>query len=172
MLPRAGGGGAAPVPPAAGERPVDAILLLSDGAQRGGILTPLQGAARARSYRIPVYTVALGAPASADQGGGGLGGPGGGGGPGTGGAPGPGGGPFGFNMAPDPATLRAIARATRGESFATGDADRLRAVYEDLASRIGRRPGWRQVGDILLAVAAALTLAGVATSLRWVHRLP
>ncbi|CAN5360861.1 hypothetical protein BH18ACT12_BH18ACT12_23660 [soil metagenome] len=38
------------------------ILFLSDGAQTRGELEPLQGADRARSAGIPVYTVALGTP--------------------------------------------------------------------------------------------------------------
>ena len=37
-----------------------AILLLSDGAQTRGRLSPLAGAARARDRHIPVYSVALG----------------------------------------------------------------------------------------------------------------
>jgi len=43
------------------ERPA-AILLLSDGSQTEGILQPLEGAARAKSFKIPVYTIALGTP--------------------------------------------------------------------------------------------------------------
>ena len=35
-------------------------MLLSDGAQTRGMLTPLQGAARARDAGIRVFTVALG----------------------------------------------------------------------------------------------------------------
>ena len=56
------GGGTAPPPPPDPDRPLSAILLLSDGAQTRGALAPLQGAARAKSYGIPVYTVALGTP--------------------------------------------------------------------------------------------------------------
>ncbi|HVW18122.1 MAG TPA: VWA domain-containing protein [Solirubrobacteraceae bacterium] len=160
--------GGTPAPgAAAGDRPLNAILLLSDGAQRGGVLAPLQGAQRARSYHIPVYTVALGTPGG-DAGGGGQGsGP-----PGLGGGGFGGGGFGGFNMAPDPETLRQIARVTGGKAFATADADRLKAVYEDLASHLGSVPGRRQIGDVLLAIAAALALGAAATSIRWVHRLP
>ena len=42
-----------------GKRP-GAIVLLSDGAQTRGTLTPLQGAARARDAGIRVFTIALG----------------------------------------------------------------------------------------------------------------
>ncbi|MET0938311.1 MAG: VWA domain-containing protein, partial [Gaiellaceae bacterium] len=44
------------------ERPATAILLLSDGAQTAGILQPFEGAQRATTAKIPVYTVALGTP--------------------------------------------------------------------------------------------------------------
>jgi Ca-activated chloride channel family protein len=138
------------------DKPVSAILLLSDGAQRGGILQPLEGAARAKSYGIPVYTVALGSVDGSQ-------------------APGSSGGGFGgggFNMAPDPETLRQIAQATGGSAFATSDAERLNGVYERLASRLGTEPAWRPAGHLLLGLAALLALASAAVSLRWVHRLP
>ncbi len=37
-----------------------AIILLSDGAQTRGVLQPLQGAAKAKSAGIRIYTIALG----------------------------------------------------------------------------------------------------------------
>ena len=144
------------VAPGGSDKPLTAILLLSDGAQRGGILQPLDGAARAKSYGIPVYTVALG---STD--GGGQTDPNQGGGFGGGGGGGFGGG---FNMQPDPETLRQIAQATGGASFATADADKLKAVYERLASQLGRQPAWRQAGHLLLGIAALLALASAAAT--------
>ena len=55
-----------PAPPSRAERAGTArpaaILLLSDGSQTEGILLPMEGAARAKSFKIPVYTVALGTP--------------------------------------------------------------------------------------------------------------
>ena len=44
-----------------------AILLLSDGSQTVGLLSPLQGAQRAKSFKIPVYTVALGHAGGPDR---------------------------------------------------------------------------------------------------------
>src|SRR6185503_5612284 len=41
-------------------RSLASILLLSDGAQTRGLLSPGQGAARAQQAGIPVYTIALG----------------------------------------------------------------------------------------------------------------
>ena len=75
-------------------------------------------------------------------------------------------------MPPDPVTLRQIAQATGGEFFATQDEARLNAVYEDLASRLGKKQEWRELSFALLGVAALFALAAGALSLLWVQRLP
>ena len=84
-----------------------AIVLLSDGAQTRGILTPLEGAGRARTAGLRVFTVALGTKNGS------LGF--------NGGAFGFGGGGFGgngrFPVRPDPVTLAAIAKATDGKAY-------------------------------------------------------
>ena len=121
------GGGTAPPPPPDPNRPLSAILLLSDGAQTRGVLAPLQGAARAKSYGIPVYTVALGTPDGVLNRGG-----------------------FSRPVPPDPVTLRQIAQATGGEFFATQSEARLNAVYEDLASRLGHTNEWRELSYALV----------------------
>jgi Ca-activated chloride channel family protein len=139
-------GGAAPPDPG---RPLSAILLLSDGAQTRGTLAPLQGAARAKSYGIPVYTVALGTPNGILVRGG-----------------------FVRPVPPDPTTLRQIAQATGGEFFATRSEQRLNAVYEDLASRLGHTNQWRELSYVLVGIAALLALAAGALSLIWNQRLP
>jgi Ca-activated chloride channel family protein len=129
--------------------PLSAILLLSDGAQTRGTLGPLEGADRARSYGIPIYTVALGtATGSINRGG------------------------FSRPVPPDPLTLKQIARRTGGEFFEIGNASRLNAVYEDLASRLGQKKEWRELSAILLGAAALLALGAGALSLLWVQRLP
>ena len=143
------GGGTAPPPPPDPNRPLSAILLLSDGAQTRGVLAPLQGAARAKSYGIPIYTVALGTPEGVLNRGG-----------------------FSRPVPPDPVTLRQIAQATGGEFFATQSEARLNAVYEDLASRLGHTNEWRELSYALVGAAALLALAAGALSLLWNQRLP
>ena len=138
-----------PAPPPDPNRPLSAILLLSDGAQTRGTLAPLAGAARAKSYGIPIYTVALGTPDGVLNRGG-----------------------FSRPVPPDPVTLRQIARATGGEFFATQSEARLNAVYEDLASRLGHKNGWRELSFALVGVAALFALASGALSLVWNQRLP
>jgi Ca-activated chloride channel family protein len=138
-----------PPPPVDPDAPPSAILLLSDGAQTRGTLAPLDGAARAKSYGIPVYTIALGTP----------------------------GGTLSFGgisrpVPPDPTTLRQIAKATGGEFFATQSEARLNAVYEDLASRLSKKDEWRELSFALTGLAALFALAAGALSLLWVQRLP
>lgn len=142
-------GSATPAPPPDPNRPLSAILLLSDGAQTRGNLAPLAGAARAKSYGIPVYTVALGTPDGVLNRGG-----------------------FSRPVPPDPVTLRQIAQATGGEFFATQSKTRLNAVYQDLASRLGHKNEWRELSYALVGLAALLALAAGALSLVWNQRLP
>ncbi len=140
---------APPPGPRAPDEPLSAILMLSDGAQTRGTLQPLEGAERARSYGIPVYTVALGTPNGVINRGG-----------------------FSRPVPPDPVTLRQIAQRTGGEFFATEDESHLNAVYENLASRLGQHKEWRELSFALLGVAALLALGAGALSLLWVQRLP
>jgi Ca-activated chloride channel family protein len=139
-------------PRRAGAQGVVSIVFLSDGRQNRGILPPLEGAARAKRAGIPVYTVALGTRAGA--------------------MPGPGGG-FGFGRgAPDPQTLRAIARITGGRFFHARTAGSVEAAYEKLGTRLGRKPGDTEITyAFLIGAGAALVLAGVMSAL-WSPRLP
>src|SRR5207244_3611141 len=91
------------------------ILLLSDGAQRTGLLQPEQGAQRARVAGFRIYTVALGTPDGVVQ---------------------LDFGPFSQQVPvpPDPATLRRISAITGGEFFAAPSADALRSAYRRLGS--------------------------------------
>jgi Ca-activated chloride channel homolog len=140
------------------------ILFLSDGHQTRGTLLPLQGAALARRAGIPVYTVALGTPngkiTNFPQFGGG----------------GPfqqgGGGFFRQGLAPDPTTLRAIARATGGKFYEAQTAGAVKDAYAKLGSSIARVPGHREVTDEFIGGAAILLLLALGLSALWAPRLP
>src|SRR4029079_4603367 len=140
-----GGVTGAPLKDARG-RSLASILLLSDGAQTRGLLSPGQGAARAQQAGIPVYTIALGT-----DGGTILAGP-----PGQ---------EQVIPVPPDRETLGAIAEYTGAESFDAESAGALEKVYAGLGSRVGREDRPREVtaafvaaGALLLARAAGLSL--------------
>jgi Ca-activated chloride channel homolog len=148
---------AAPARPASS---LVSILFLSDGHQTRGILPPLQGAARARSAGIPVYTVALGTTGNTTL----KGYPGGFPGAGTG---------FGRRgLSPDPQTLHAIATLTGGKFYRARSAGAVQDTYSALGEKLGRKPGTTEITDLfLMAAAGLLVLAGVLSAL-WSPRLP
>ena len=136
-----------------------AIVLLSDGAQTRGDLTPLQGADRAKKAGIRVFTVALGTN-HGTLGGGVLGG----------------GGLFGgsgrFTVRPDPVTLAAIARDTDGATFRAKSADKVEQIYKQLGKSIARRPAQREISSWFAGAAALLLLASLGASRAMGGRLP
>ncbi|MGZ4291288.1 MAG: VWA domain-containing protein [Gaiellaceae bacterium] len=134
-----------------------AIILLSDGAQTRGTLTPLQGADRAKRAGIRVFTVALGTNHGT------LGG-------GFGGGFFPGGGRF--VVRPDPVTLAAIARDTDGESFRAKSAEKVESIYKKLGASIARRPVRREVTSWFAGAAALLLLSSLGVSRATGGRLP
>jgi len=136
------------------------ILLLSDGKQNRGILSPEQGAAQAKAAGIPVYTVALGTPNGVLNGNqlpGGFNG-------------------FGADaqipVPPDPATLHAIASATGGKFTEAQNAKTLNDSYANLGSRLGRKPGKSEITSELVLVAALLLIGAGGVSALWAPRLP
>jgi Ca-activated chloride channel family protein len=135
------------------------ILFLSDGHQTRGVLQPLEGAQRARTAGIPVYTIALGTPNGVLD----RGSFGGGGGFGGGGQ---------IPVPPDPETLSDIARMTGGEFFEARSSRALSAAYSNLGSRLGREPGRIEITYQFLGLGAALLLAAGLLSAFVSPRLP
>jgi Ca-activated chloride channel family protein len=128
------------------------ILFLSDGRQNRGLIQPLDGAERAKAAGIPVHTVALGTASGGSGPSGGFG--------------------FGGPRAPDPETLKAIARITGGQFYAARSAKSLQTTYAKLGSRLGRSPGRTEITYAFLLGAAALLVAAGLLSARWAPRLP
>lgn len=142
-----------------------AIVLLSDGAQTRGELTPLQGAALARNAGIRVFTVALGTNnGTLDPGAFGFGFGGG------------GGGGLGFNrrfpVRPDPVTLAAIARATDGQTFRAESASKVQQVYKQLGGSIAHKAASREVSSWFAGAAALLLLLSLGSARVTGERLP
>ena len=150
--PGADGSSSAPVKDEKG-RSLASILLLSDGAQTRGLLSPGQGAERAQAAGIPVYTVALGT-----DGGTILAGP-----PGQ---------EQVIPVPPDRETLGAIAEYTGAEAFDAESADALEKVYAGLGSRVGRVDRPREVTAMFVAAGALLLTGAAGFGLLGAPRLP
>ncbi len=141
--------------PAAGStaHPAVSVLFLSDGSQTRGLLQPLQGAARAKAAKFPVYMVALGTPDGTIT------------------------RYFGgfertIPVPPDPQTLSAIAEETGGKFYDARSAEAARAAYAHLGSVLGRVPGHTEITYAFLAAAAALLVGAGLLSALWAPRLP
>jgi Ca-activated chloride channel homolog len=137
-----------------------AIVLLSDGAQTRGALTPQQGAERARAAGIRVYTIALGTDHGTlnfpQFGGFGFGG----------------GGGSRFPVRPDPVTLAMIARVTDGKAYRAKSASSVKTVYKELGSSIIERHTTREISSWFVGGAALLLLASLAAAGLTGERLP
>jgi len=140
-----------------------AIILLSDGAQTRGTLTPLQGADLAKRAGIRVFTVALGTN-HGTLGPGVLGG-------GTFGGP-LFGGSGRFVVRPDPVTLAAIARDTDGQTFRAKSAGKVESIYKKLGASIATRATHREVTSWFAGAAAVLLLASLGAARATGGRLP
>jgi Ca-activated chloride channel family protein len=133
--------------------PLAAILLLSDGSQTRGVLTPGQGADLAKKAGIPVYTVALGTEDGSIL-------------------VGPAGQRQRVPVPPDRETLDAIADYTDGESFDAESAEALSRVYAGLGSRVGREAAPREVSAAFLAAGAVLAASALLAGALGAPRLP
>ena len=134
------------------ERPA-AILLLSDGSQTEGVLLPMEGAARAKSFEIPIYTVALGTPEGVVE----------------------------FNrfggtriipVPPDKPTLRQIAASTGGKFYEAESAGDLRDAYESMGTLVSKVEREQEVTFAFLAGGLVLLLAASAVAVVTFPRLP
>jgi Ca-activated chloride channel homolog len=128
------------------------IVLLSDGKNTSGGANPLDIAAQAKQFRIPVYTIALGTPTGEviQQ------------------------DPFGFTqripVPPDKETLRAIARATDGKFFEALSADDAEQIYSKIGTRLSSKPIKEEVTVAFAGGALLLLLLGGGLGMRWFGR--
>lgn len=143
------------VPGAGTEKPPPAsILLISDGAQTQGQITPVQAARRARSAGVPVYTVVLGTQEGVVE------------------RELPGGFRERIRVPPDPTVLQQVAATTGGEFFRVVDEERLGRVYEELGSRLGHREKQAEITVAFAGAGLALFLVAGAVSMLVLRRLP
>jgi Ca-activated chloride channel homolog len=135
-----------------GAIPPTAVLLISDGVQETGRLTPAAAARRARARRVPVSTILVGTPNGVVT------------------RTIPGGFREIVRVPASPTTLQQIAETTGGGFFTARNDARLRQIYERLGSRLGKRTTTREVTDLFAGGSAALLLVGAALSTLWFRR--
>jgi Ca-activated chloride channel homolog len=134
-------------------RPPAAIVLLSDGTSTRG-QDPITVATKARKAGIRVYTVALGTQSGTLQ---------------TKDAQG---NPKTEPVPPDTSTLQDIARTTGGRFYNVADAKRLQEIYSGLGTRFAKLQERQEMTAEFAGGALVLLLAGAATGLVRVGRLP
>ena len=134
-----------------GEKPLFAVLLLSDGANTAS--EPLPSWTR-RRRPAPIYTIALGTPSGTvdvtDD--------------------------YGqtqtVNVPPDPTTLRQIAEQTGGRFFEAPTEADLKAVYEEIGSQVSWEDDERELTAAFAAAGAVFLLIGASLSALWFGRIP
>jgi Ca-activated chloride channel family protein len=131
-----------------------AVVLISDGTREGGRISPDVAAARAKAEHVPVYTVLVGTENGVVR------------------QTLTGGYQQLVRVPATPGTLQRIAQISGGQFFAAPDADRLRRVYEDLGSRLGKRTESREITDWFAGGAASLLLVGGILSAFLFRRVP
>ena len=130
------------------------VLVVSDGKEDGGLVTPREATQLARERGVPVFTVAMGTADGVVE------------------VPLAGGYTARVEVPADPATLRGVAGETGGRFFSSPTLEQLRAVYSDLESRLGSEEEWREVTVAFAAAGVIMLLLGGALSASWFRRLP
>jgi Ca-activated chloride channel family protein len=139
------------VPRLGGKFPPGAIVLISDGASNVGV-SPLTVARRAAAWHIPIYTVSVGTPSGTIQ------------------------IKRGSQTVATPvpvngAELAQIARLSGGRAFTAANAAGVRAAYDRLAARLGKKRVKEEITASFAGLGLALLLLGSALTLRWFGRL-
>jgi len=133
---------------------LNAVLLLSDGANTSGDTQPMEAAERARALGVPVFTIALGTPEGVVE------------------IP----DDFGqrrlVRVPPDYDTLRSIAKVTHGEYFYAPSEDELRRIYDEIGSRIGFEREQEELTVVFAAAALVLAAGAGASAFAWGDRFP
>ena len=134
--------------------PPASVLLISDGAQTQGRMTPMAAARRAKTAGIPIYTISLGTPDGVVE------------------RTLPGGYRERVRVPPDPAALKQVASTSGGEFFAAADDERLKRVYEELGSRLGTKPKNAEITVAFAGAGLVLMILAGALSTSLFRKLP
>ncbi|HZQ16486.1 MAG TPA: VWA domain-containing protein [Gaiellaceae bacterium] len=140
--------------PGSSKRPPAVVVLLSDGGQTAGRVTPQQAAQAARRAGIPVATVLVGTPGGVVT------------------QKLQGGYSERIQVPAEPTVLQAISSGSGGRYHSSPAAVDPRQVYRALGSRVGTR---RKTVEVTAAAAAgglAFMLAGALLGGLWFRRVP
>ena len=137
-----------------GTIPPTAMLVISDGAQKSGRLTPAAAALQAAAAHIPIYSVVVGTPDGVIN------------------VPLAGGYQAQLRVPVDPETLQLVARVSGGRTFTSPTNTQLQVVYKNLGSRLGSRKENREITNLFAGGSAAFLLFGGALSAFWFRRVP
>jgi Ca-activated chloride channel family protein len=134
--------------------PPASILVISDGAQTQGTVTPQQATARAKVAGIPIYSVVIGTPDGVVT------------------RKLTGGYTERVRVPPDPAALKQVATGSGGQMFTVADDANLKRVYEELGKRLGHERKQAEVTAAFAGAGMLLLLASGALSAALFRRMP
>ncbi len=135
------------------EAPPAVILLVSDGANDGGRVSPAAGVRQARAAHVPVFTALVGTELGVVE------------------VRHIGGFVERIQVPPDAELLARVAGRTGGQFFEQPDRDDLEAVQADLRSRLATNPRDTEITVAFAAGAAVLLLIASGLALAWFRRV-
>ncbi len=138
----------------AGHRPPAAVVVLSDGGQTTGRVTPQQAATRARQARIPVSTILVGTPDGVVQ------------------QKLKGGFTERIEVPAVPQALEALAQGSGGRFTGGAAAVDVPGIYDELGTRTGKRKKTIEVSAAAAGGGLAFVLVGGLLSGLWFRRIP
>jgi Ca-activated chloride channel family protein len=137
-----------------GHRPPAAVVVLSDGGQTTGRVTPQQAAIKARQAHIPVWAILLGTPDGVVQ------------------QKLKDGFTERIQVPAQPESLETLARGSGGRFTGGVTAIDVKGTYDELGSRTGKRKKTIEVSAAAAGGGLAFVLAGGLLSGLWFRRIP
>jgi Ca-activated chloride channel family protein len=137
-----------------GHRPPAAVVVLSDGGQTTGRVSPQQAAAKARQAKVPVSAILVGTPDGVVQ------------------QKLKGGFTERIQVPTQPQALESLARGSGGRFTGGAAAVDVKGTYDELGSRTGTRKKTIEVSSAAAGGGLAFVLAGGLLAGLWFRRIP
>jgi Ca-activated chloride channel family protein len=128
------------------------LVLLSDGKDTQGGIAPTEVAQKAREAGIPIFAIALGTPDGEVE------------------VRDSFGIPTRIQVPPDTATLKEIARISKGRFYTAADSAKLEEIYAGLGTRLSSKQVKEEVTVAFAGGALLLLLLGGGLSMAWFGR--